>query len=91
MIADGERSPIDGLSTAGSRLIEAPRGRIELKGVQFAYPARPDVQVCRDYNLTIEAGELVALVGPSGAGKVRILPASSGVFAVKLAVVGLLS
>lgn len=73
MIADGNKSPIDGLSSAGTRPEQAPRGRIELQGVQFAYPTRQDVQVCRDYNLVIEPGELVALVGPSGSGKVRLI------------------
>ena len=39
---------------------------IELKGIEFAYPSRPDTIVCRDYDLSIKAGETVALVGASG-------------------------
>jgi ABC-type multidrug transport system fused ATPase/permease subunit len=46
------------------------KGRIELNDVMFAYSnGRP---VLRDINLTIEAGQTVALVGPTGAGKTSI-------------------
>ncbi|HLU74248.1 MAG TPA: ABC transporter ATP-binding protein [Nonomuraea sp.] len=42
-------------------------GRIEFQGVTFGYdPASP---VLRDFDLRIEAGESVALVGHTGAGK----------------------
>jgi ATP-binding cassette subfamily B protein len=69
----------------------APRGRVELDHVTFAYPsgadasvaslesaaqlAAPDVgagPVLHDVTVTVEPGELVALVGPSGAGKTTI-------------------
>ena len=48
--------------------IELPRGshRIELHGVGFRYGKR---RVLRDVNLTVGVGEVVALVGSSGAGK----------------------
>ncbi|POM70585.1 ATP-binding cassette (ABC) Superfamily [Phytophthora palmivora] len=42
------------------------RGRIEAVDVNFAYPSRPDAQVLRDYNLTIESGQTVAFAGSSG-------------------------
>lgn len=42
---------------------------ISLQGVSFSYPSRPDQRALEDINLTIAAGEIVALVGPSGAGK----------------------
>ncbi|HET7409364.1 MAG TPA: ABC transporter transmembrane domain-containing protein, partial [Paracoccaceae bacterium] len=52
---------------------EPARGRVEFDGVTFAYGSRPDVSALRDVALTIEPGETVALVGPSGAGKTTIL------------------
>ncbi len=48
----------------------AVAGRIELDGVSFAYGA--DNLVLRDINLTIGAGETLALVGPSGSGKTTL-------------------
>ncbi|MER6824603.1 ABC transporter ATP-binding protein [Streptosporangium sp. NPDC000563] len=42
-------------------------GRIEFRDVRFGYEA--ESTVLRDFNLTIEAGESVALVGHTGAGK----------------------
>ena len=42
---EGDQSPIDGLSTQGKRPEKRPRGKIELKNVNFCYPTRPDVQV----------------------------------------------
>lgn len=45
-------------------------GRIVLENVNFAYKA--DEPVLRDVNLVIEAGQTVALVGPTGAGKTSI-------------------
>ncbi len=41
--------------------------------VSFAYPARPELPVLNDLSFTINPGESVALVGPSGAGKTTIL------------------
>ncbi len=52
--------------------IEMPviQGKVELRDVTFAY--RVDGPVLHDINLTIEQGQTVALVGPTGAGKTSI-------------------
>lgn len=45
------------------------RGEIAIEGLTFAYQGRPDVPAIENLNLTVQAGETLALVGPSGAGK----------------------
>ncbi|MGB0589147.1 MAG: ABC transporter ATP-binding protein [Myxococcota bacterium] len=56
-ILDGPESP------------ETIDGRITFNEVSFAYDGRPETDVLSGFNLTIEPGEFVALVGRSGAGK----------------------
>ncbi|HET92036.1 MAG TPA: ABC transporter ATP-binding protein [Chloroflexi bacterium] len=45
-------------------------GRIELRDVSFSY--RGETRVLHQVNLTVEPGQTVALVGPTGAGKTSI-------------------
>lgn len=47
-------------------------GSVEFKDVSFAYPSRHDVQVLSNVSFSVEKGQQVALVGPSGAGKTTI-------------------
>lgn len=53
-------------------LPEPPQGTLAFESVDFRYPARPDAEALADFSLTIDTGETVALVGPSGAGKTTV-------------------
>ena len=64
---------IDSFSESGAKPSRRPLGTIEFDDVVFAYPSRPDIQVCNGFNLRIEAGQSCALCGPSGAGKSTII------------------
>ncbi|KAG9292640.1 hypothetical protein G9A89_007012 [Geosiphon pyriformis] len=65
---------IDVNSSNGKKLSKSTvKGKIEIKNVNFHYPQRPDVPVLKNFNLSIEAGQTVALVGSSGSGKSTII------------------
>ena len=55
-----------------ARRLEQPRGRVEFRHVTYAYPASSQ-SVLDDFNLVVEAGTRIGLVGRSGSGKSTVL------------------
>ncbi|QNI73701.1 ABC transporter ATP-binding protein [Synechococcus sp. NOUM97013] len=62
-----ERQPQEAADPNPAIPIGRPAGHLNLRDVNFAYGNGEPV--LREINLTIQAGQVVALVGPSGAGK----------------------
>ena len=65
-----EKEPSEPADPVPSLPLGRLRGNLNFDQVEFAYtPGQP---VLQDFNLSIKAGQVVALVGPSGAGKTTL-------------------
>lgn len=55
----------------GQALAPTPNwaSQIKIQNLWFSYPSRPESPVFKNLQLTINPGEILALVGPSGSGK----------------------
>ena len=65
-ISEVLQAEVDVDDLPGARPFPRLRGQVTFEGVDFAYTDDP---VLHDINLTANPGEIVALVGPTGAGK----------------------
>jgi subfamily B ATP-binding cassette protein MsbA len=64
--------PVEQRDPAGAAPLCNVQGRLAFENVTFAYNAG-EAPALSNLNATVEAGEIVALVGPSGAGKTTIV------------------
>ncbi len=56
---------------AGAKDLIAESGRVELKDIKFGYTA--DREIIHGLNLKADKGDLIAIVGPTGAGKTTVV------------------
>ncbi|KAK3130941.1 hypothetical protein QOZ80_6BG0499990 [Eleusine coracana subsp. coracana] len=52
---------------------EALRGEVDIRGVDFAYPSRPNMFIYKGFFLNMQPGKSTALVGQSGSGKSTVI------------------
>ncbi len=62
---------IDIEDSVNAKEISGAEGKIEFRGVSFIYP-ETEKYVLKNLNLSIEKGENIAIVGPSGGGKTTL-------------------
>ncbi len=63
---------LSGEEDSGTLTPESINGDITFSGVSFSYNEDEEKRVIRNLDLTVQAGETLALVGPSGGGKTTL-------------------
>ena len=66
-------SQIDIQETPDAQALGRVAGNIVFEKVSFAYPTTADKVILHDINLCVQAGQVVALVGSTGAGKSTLI------------------
>lgn len=56
----------------GTRVLERAKGKVEFRNVCYQYP-QALAPTLKDFNLKVEPGKMIALVGASGAGKSTVI------------------
>lgn len=54
-----------------AKVIDYPKGRVSFKHVDFGYKA--DQLLIKDMNIDVQPGQMIAIVGPTGAGKTTLI------------------
>lgn len=63
--------PAEAADLPQAKALEEVKGDVQMKDIQFGY--EPDKVIIHDLNLHAKPGSLVAIVGPTGAGKTTII------------------
>lgn len=66
-LLDEDEEPVEAAAAAPAN----PRGAVEFDRVSFSY--RPGVPLIEDMTLSVAPGQMVAIVGPTGAGKTTVV------------------
>lgn len=63
------------LSDEGDKSSEMPEvnGNVSFENVRFSYPDTPDKVIIKNFSAEVKAGQKVAIVGPTGAGKTTMV------------------
>ena len=56
---------------SGAAVLRHADGRVELSHVYFSYT--PDQKLIQDFNLQVQSGQRIAIVGPTGCGKTTLI------------------
>ena len=71
----GKRTPIDKITPFNARL----KGKLEVKNINFSY-SKFSSPLIKNFSLSVEPGQRIALVGGSGCGKSTILKIIAGLY-----------
>ncbi|MBQ4578283.1 MAG: ABC transporter ATP-binding protein [Clostridia bacterium] len=63
--------PLEPADAPDARTLENVRGHVELERVDFGYD--PDRTILKDFSLEARPGQMIAIVGPTGAGKTTLI------------------
>lgn len=68
-----DRIPVINSEDEKGKVLGYVKGEIEFREVDFSYPTRPDSPILKGFNLKVQAGKTVGLVGASGSGKSTVV------------------
>lgn len=68
-----DQTPVIDYENEKGKILSYVRGDIEFKEIDFSYPSRPDTPILQGFNLKVQAGLTVGLVGGSGSGKSTVI------------------
>ncbi len=66
------QTPYEVVDRPGAKKLVAKKGEVRFENVSFSYNDDEESSVVRHLSFTVQAGERIALIGPSGGGKTTI-------------------